>query len=64
MTAFKNKPSLRFPEFTDAWEQRKFEDVYKMSSGYAFKFQDYCEDGIPLINGESIQHGQIDDLLS
>ena len=32
-----------------------------MSSGYAFKYQDYCEDGVPLINGESIQHGKIDD---
>ena len=43
------------------WEQRKFSDYYKMSSGYAFKMSDYCEDGIGLINGESIQHGIIND---
>ena len=23
----KNKPNIRFPEFTDDWEQRKFGDV-------------------------------------
>ena len=32
-----------------------------MSSGYAFKMTDYCDDGAGLINGESIQHGIIND---
>ena len=32
-----------------------------MSSGYAFKMSDYCNDGIGLINGESIQYGMIND---
>ena len=54
-------PKLRFPGFEGDWEQCKFEDYYKMSSGHAFKYQDYCENGVPLINGESIQHGKIDD---
>ena len=54
-------PEIRFPGFTDAWEQRKFEECYKISSGYAFKYLDYCQGGLPLINGESIQHGRIDD---
>ncbi|MDY6295234.1 MAG: restriction endonuclease subunit S [Schwartzia succinivorans] len=56
-----NTPNIRFKGFAEAWEQRKFEDYYKMLSGYAFKYQDYCENGVPLINGESIQHGKIDD---
>ena len=43
------------------WEQRKFADYYKMSSGYAFKMSDYCDDGVGLINGESIQHGIVND---
>lgn len=43
------------------WEQRKFSDCYRMSSGYAFKMSDYCDGGIGLINGESIQHGIIND---
>ena len=61
MTDKNNKPELRFPSFTDSWEECKFEDFFRMSSGYAFKYQDYCSDGVPLINGESIQHGTIDD---
>ena len=56
-----NTPNIRFKGFTDDWEQRKFSDYYKMSSGYAFKMSDYCEDGIGLINGGSIQHGIIND---
>ena len=54
-------PNIRFKGFTDDWELRRFSDYYKMNSGYAFKCQDYCESGIGLINGESIQHGKIDD---
>ena len=54
-------PEMRLPGFTVAWEQRKFSDCYKMSSGYAFKMSDYCDEGVGLINGESIQHGIIND---
>ena len=54
-------PKRRFEGFTDDWEQRKFSDCYRMSSGYAFKMSDYCDGGIGLINGESIQHGIIND---
>ena len=43
------KPGIRFKGFTDDWEQRKFADYYKMSSGYAFKMTDYCDDGAGLI---------------
>lgn len=55
------KPKIRFKGYTDEWEQRKFSDCYKMSSGYAFKMSDYCDEGVGLINGESIQHGIIND---
>lgn len=57
----KKVPEIRFKGFIDDWEQRKFSDCYKMSSGYAFKMRDYCDSGIGLINGESIQHGIIND---
>ena len=56
-----NEPSIRFIGFNDNWEQRKFGDLYKVSSGYAFKYQDYCDNGVCLINGESIQHGKIEE---
>ena len=29
----KRVPELRFPEFTDEWEERKFEDIFKVSQG-------------------------------
>ena len=54
-------PEIRFAGFTNDWERSKFSNYYKMSSGYAFKMSDYCDDGIGLINGESIQHGTIND---
>ncbi|EQC1534813.1 restriction endonuclease subunit S [Clostridium botulinum] len=54
------KPKLRFAGFTDDWEQRKFSDYYKICSGYAFKYQDYTEDGVAIVNGESIQHGKVE----
>ena len=55
-------PEIRFRGYTYDWEQRKFSDYYRMSAGYAFKMSDYCDDGIGLINGESIQHGMINDI--
>lgn len=56
-------PKRRFKEFenADPWEQRKFSDYYEMVSGFAFKLEDYCLNGVGLINGESIQHGYIED---
>ncbi|WP_147565188.1 restriction endonuclease subunit S [Clostridium tyrobutyricum] len=55
-----DKPKLRFPGFNDPWEQRKFEDMYKVISGYAFKMSDYIESGVAIINGEAIQHNKIE----
>ncbi len=55
-----NTPNIRFKGFADDWEQRKFGELYKISSGYAFKMNDYCNRGVPIINGESIQHGKIE----
>ncbi len=33
MKGTKNKPKLRFPEFTEAWEQRKFSDLVQIERG-------------------------------
>ena len=52
-------PAIRFNGFTDAWEQCKFSQYYKVSSGFAFKLEDYTEIGVPIVNGESIQHGVV-----
>ena len=54
-----NVPEIRFEGFTDAWEQRELGEMYDIVSGYAFKMGDYVESGVPIVNGESIQHGSV-----
>ena len=60
-----NEPKLRFKaddgsEFPE-WEEHNFGDLYKVCSGYAFKYENYCDSGVALVNGQAIQHGWIDD---
>ncbi|WP_260870870.1 restriction endonuclease subunit S [Priestia megaterium] len=52
-------PEVRFPGFTGNWEKRRLGDIYDVVSGFAFKMSDYVRAGVPIINGESIQHGSI-----
>ena len=52
-------PNLRFPGFTEDWEQRKFGELFILKSGVAFKLSEYTKTGIPIINGESIKAGKI-----
>ena len=59
-----NEPKLRFKsddgnQFPD-WKECNFGDLYKVYSGFAFKYKSYCESGVALINGQSIQHGYIE----
>ena len=44
-----NVPKLRFPEFTDAWEQRKLGDVAELSKGQGYSKGDLRESGTPII---------------
>ncbi len=44
MSNIERKPKIRFPEFTDAWEQRKFGDILKIYSFKSF-FNGICDDG-------------------
>lgn len=53
-------PELRFSGFTDVWEERKFEDIYNIISGFAFKMSDYTSGGVKIINGEAINHGTVE----
>ncbi|MGO3835923.1 MAG: restriction endonuclease subunit S [Lactococcus cremoris] len=45
----KKAPTLRFPEFTEDWEQRKLGDITEYIKGYAFKSKDYQNDGYKII---------------
>ena len=42
-------PEIRFPGFSDAWEQRKLGDVIKIMGGNAWKSSDYSDDGEYLV---------------
>lgn len=52
---FKREDGTNYPD----WEKTTFEEYYKIFSGNAFKLCDYVTNGIPIINGEAIQHGFI-----
>ena len=45
METNQNVPKLRFPEFTDAWEQRKLEDFATFFRGTGLSWADIAEDG-------------------
>ena len=40
-------PKLRFPGFTEDWEQRKLSDILKVNSGKDYK---HLEQGLSLIH--------------
>jgi type I restriction enzyme S subunit len=57
-----NVPKLRFPEFTDAWEQRKLGDVSDIRTGpfgSTLHAEDYVKDGTPIITTEHFKSGEL-----
>ena len=44
-----DKPKLRFPGFTDPWEQRKLESVASFSKGNGYSKSDLRDSGTPII---------------
>ena len=47
-------PEIRFPGFTDAWEQRKLGDVATLTSSKRVHASDYVDNGIPFFRGSEI----------
>ena len=44
-----NIPEIRFPEFSDAWKQRKLSESAKFSKGNGYSKSDVTTKGIPLV---------------
>ncbi|MGG1652406.1 restriction endonuclease subunit S [Paenibacillus sp. NRS-1780] len=44
-----NAPKLRFPGFTDAWEQRRLGDLAEFSKGSGYTKNDLSETGLPIV---------------
>ena len=49
-------PALRFPEFRDAegWEETSLAKHYRLQGGYAFKSNEFIDNGIPIIRISNI----------
>ena len=50
----KKVPEIRFSGFTDPWEQRKLGDISPLRGGFAFKSEEYADEGIPIIRISNI----------
>ena len=48
------KPEIRFAGFTDDWEQRKSGDIAPLRGGFAFKSNEYCSEGVPIVRISNI----------
>ena len=51
-------PELRFPGFTDAWEQRKLNDLVTIRRGLTYKPSDIAENGIRVLRSSNIDEDQ------
>ncbi|MDH2999549.1 hypothetical protein A1D23_05510 [Chelonobacter oris] len=61
-TTNSNVPRLRFPGFTDAWEQRKLGEVSEIKTGpfgSTLHAEDYVENGEPIITTEHFKSGSL-----
>lgn len=55
-------PKLRFPEFTDDWEQHKLGSISEIKTGpfgSTLHADDYVTDGIPIITTEHFKNGDL-----
>ncbi len=48
------KPSIRFAEFTDAWEQRKFEEIAITRRGLTYSPENIVKDGVRVLRSSNI----------
>ena len=57
-----SEPVIRFPEFSDAWEQRKLGDISEIKTGpfgSTLHADDYVSDGTPIITTEHFKTGTL-----
>ena len=54
MTANKNVPALRFPEFHADWRPQKLGEIAELTSSKRVFLSDYTESGIPFYRGKEI----------
>ncbi len=52
-------PELRFPGFTDAWEQRKFSDIFAEVKSGLSRMLSNDDIGLPVVRANNINDGQL-----
>ena len=55
----KTVPQLRFPEFTDAWKQRKLCEFVNFYSGLTYKPEDVNQIGTFVLRSSNVKNGEI-----
>ena len=55
------KPKLRFPEFTDDWEQRKLSEFVEFFSGLTYTPNDVQENGTLVLRSSNVSNGEVVD---
>lgn len=58
-----NVPEIRFPGFTDAWEQRKLGDVCEIKDSARIPNSEWTESGVPYIRASDVTNENIDGVL-
>ena len=54
-----NAPKIRFKGFTDAWEQRKLDELVKFYSGLTYKPEDVTENGTLVLRSSNVKNSEI-----
>ncbi|EOV2483576.1 restriction endonuclease subunit S [Enterococcus hirae] len=55
------QPEIRFPGFTEAWEQRKLDDVVEFYSGLTYSPDNVQDDGTFVLRSSNVKNGEIID---
>lgn len=59
----KTEPEIRFPGFTDAWEQRKLGDVCEIKDSARIPNSEWTKSGVPYIRASDVTNENIDGAL-
>ena len=59
MSEVKNIPQLRFPLFSDEWKKKRFSDFISYTKGFAFKSNDYQNEGERIVRVSDLGYDSI-----
>lgn len=60
MSFDKNKPHIRFSEFSDEWSESKLSECTELLTGNPFNSKEFTSQGISLLRGMNVKRGYLD----